>query len=171
MIRSTPGRVLAFTTVAISLAALPMGCASSAKPSTGIASSSSPKMLINRDKSGLALQGYDPVAYFTLGKPTKGIAAHSSTHAGTTYYFASREHKMMFDAAPDKYQPRFGGYCGYAASINKVSPIDPNYWEILDGELVLQHNEKAWNLWHKDVQGNLKKAHTNWPGLVARKGV
>jgi len=68
------------------------------------------------------------------------------------------------------YEPQFGGYCGYAASINKVSPIDVNYFEIIDGRLVLQHNKKAWDLWHKDVPANLKKADSNWPQLVEQKG-
>lgn len=128
------------------------------------------KVLVNRSKEGVALQGYDPVAYFTDGKPVKGIAKYSVRHHGATYYFASDEHRQMFLAEPAKYEPQFGGYCGYAASINKLSPISPEYWEIIDGRLVLQHNQKAWDLWHKDVPGNLMKADANWPGLVARNG-
>ena len=64
-------------------------------------------------------------------------------------------------------QPQFGGY--YAASINKVSPIEVEWFEILDGRLVLQHNEKAWKLWHEDVAGNLVKADANWPMALRLK--
>lgn len=128
------------------------------------------KVLVNVDDNGVALQGYDPVAYFTDGKPVKGDPAHRSAAGGATYQFATAAHKAMFDADPKKYEPQFGGYCGYAASIDKVSPISVDYWQVLDGRLVLQHNKKAWDLWNKDVPGNLKKADANWSGLVARNG-
>ena len=124
--------------------------------------------LINVDERGLALQGYDPVAYFTDSTPTPGDPKFRSMYKGATYQFASASHKSMFDADPAKYEPQFGGFCGYAASINKVSPIGVEFWEILDGRLVLQHNQKAWRLWHKDVPGNLAKAEANWPGLSQR---
>jgi YHS domain-containing protein len=131
---------------------------------------SAEKVLVNKDKKGLALQGYDPVAYFTDSKPVKGDAKFTATYKGATYRFASEEHKRLFEANPAKYEPQFGGFCGYAASINKVSPISVDYWEILDGRLVLQHNQKAWDLWHKDVAANLKTADANWPGLVEKNG-
>jgi YHS domain-containing protein len=129
-----------------------------------------PRQLINVDKRGVALQGYDPVAYFTDHEPVKGDSAWASTYRGGTYFFASAEHKAMFDADPARYEPQFGGYCGYAASINKVSPIGVEWFEILEGRLVLQHNAKAWRLWHEDVAGNLMKADRNWPGLVRKHG-
>jgi YHS domain-containing protein len=128
------------------------------------------KVLISTDKTGLALQGYDPVAYFTDGKPVKGDAKITASYRGATYRFATDEHKKMFEADPAKYEPQFGGYCGYAASINKISPISPDFWQILDGRLVLQHNNKALTLWKQDVSGNLKKADANWPGLVEKNG-
>ncbi|NUM54118.1 MAG: heme-binding protein [Candidatus Hydrogenedentes bacterium] len=129
------------------------------------------RFLVSRDKSGVALQGYDPVAYFTDQKPAKGNPKWKSEHKHATYYFASAEHKDLFDAAPGKYEPQFGGYCGYAASINRISPINPNFWQVLDGRLVLQHNQKALDKWNEDLNGNLAKADTNWPGLVAKNGI
>ncbi|MBX3378504.1 MAG: hypothetical protein KF805_00290 [Phycisphaeraceae bacterium] len=128
------------------------------------------KVLLNVDSDGVAIQGYDPVAYFTDSKPIKGDPAIRSEFGGAEYYFASTDHKRMFDAAPAKYAPQFGGYCAYAASIDTISPIDPTYWEIVDGRLLLQHNKKAWDLWHKDGSGNLVKADRNWPGIVERDG-
>ncbi len=127
-------------------------------------------VLINRDKNGLAIQGYDPVAYFTVGKPTKGNERFTSRYDRATYRFASAQNKALFDAEPIKYAPTYGGYCGYAASINRLSPIDPEYWQLVDGRLVLQHNKKAFDLWNKDVAANTVKADGNWPGLVARNG-
>ena len=133
-----------------------------------ILAAGSPTRYLNLDRSGLALQGYDPVAYFTDGKPVKGDANITATSNGATYRFASAEHKAAFEREPAKYEPQFGGFCAYAVSINKTADIDPNFWEIIDGRLILQHNQKAWDLWQKDPAANLKKADANWPGLVAR---
>jgi len=125
--------------------------------------------VVNIDKNGLALQGYDPVAYFTDGKPVKGSPEFTASYKGATYQFASAEHREMFSQSPAKYEPQFGGFCGYAASINKLAVIDPNYFQVLHDRLILQHNKKAWDLWHQDVEGNLKKADTNWPTLSQQK--
>jgi YHS domain-containing protein len=127
--------------------------------------------LVNVDKDGRAVQGHDVVAYWTDSKPVMGDARFQSRYRGATYLFANAEHKRLFDAEPAKYEPQFGGYCGYAASIDKLSPIDPAFWELVDGRLVLQHNQKAWDLWHEDLPGNLVKADRNWPGLVTRNAV
>ena len=123
------------------------------------------KEAINVDENGLALQGYDPVGYFTDNKPVKGSAEFTASYKGATYQFASAEHKAAFEKDPAKYEPQFGGFCGYAASINKLAPIQPEFFQVLHGRLVVQHNEKAWKLWHEDVEGNLKKADANWPAL------
>lgn len=128
------------------------------------------KILLNLDRDGVAIQGYDPVAFFTDAKPVMGDPKIRSTHGGAIYWFATAAHKAMFDANPAKYTPQFGGWCAYAASIDTLSPIEPAYWEIVDGRLLLQHNQKAWDLWHKDAAGNLVKADKNWPGLVDKNG-
>ncbi|PYJ91347.1 MAG: hypothetical protein DME62_15610 [Verrucomicrobia bacterium] len=80
--------------------------------------------VVNIDKNGLALQGYDPVGYFTDVKPVKGSPEFTATYKGATYQYASAEHRDMFKTAPAKYEPQFGGFCGYAASINKLAPIE-----------------------------------------------
>lgn len=120
---------------------------------------------LNVDEHGLALQGYDPVGYFTDNKPVKGDSRFTASYKGGTYQFASAAHKKTFENNPAKYAPQFGGFCGYAASINKLAPIEVEYFQVLHGRLILQHNEKAWKLWHEDVEGNLKKADANWPRL------
>lgn len=137
---------------------------------TAAASVQGKKVLLNLDSEGVAIQGYDPVAYFTDKKPLAGQPTIRSEYAGAVYHFATAEHKAMFDAMPEEYAPQFGGYCAYAASIDTISPIDPKYWEIVDGRLLLQHNQKAWDLWHKEPGPNLVKADKNWPGIVDRNG-
>src|SRR4051812_17180201 len=80
-----------------------------------------PKSVVNTDKYGIALQGYDPVAYFSDHRPVKGVITYTSNYKRATYWFASEDHKKTFDADPAKYEPQFGGYCAYAASINTIS--------------------------------------------------
>jgi YHS domain-containing protein len=135
------------------------------------AADSHAKSLVLKNKQGLAIQGYDPVAYFTDSKPVKGSAKFSSEYDGAKYLFASAEHKALFDATPAKHAPAYGGYCGYAASIDRLSPISPEWFQIIDGKLILQHNKKAFDLFNKELAPNVQKADANWPGLVARNGV
>jgi YHS domain-containing protein len=129
------------------------------------------KSLVLKTKDGLAIQGYDPVAYFTDHKAVKGVAKFSSEYDGAKYLFASPEHKELFERDPAKYAPAYGGYCGYAASINRLSPVSPEWFQIEDGKLILQHNKKAFDLFNKELKENVVKADANWPGLVARNGV
>lgn len=128
------------------------------------------KVLVLKDRNGAAILGYDAVAYFTNNKPIKGNPKIQSEYEGAKYYFASAEHKAMFDANPAKYAPAYGGYCGYAASIDRLSPISPEWFQIIDGRLVLQHNKKATDKFNADQKGNIVKADQNWPGLVVRNG-
>src|SRR5262245_30110878 len=129
------------------------------------------KSLVLKTKDGLAIQGYDPLAYFTDNKAVKGNAKFSSEYDGAKYLFTSAGHKTLFDGDPAKYAPAYGGYCGYAASINRLSPISPECFQIEDGKLILQHNKKAFDLFNKELKENVVKADANWPGLVAKNGV
>ena len=127
------------------------------------------KVLVLKNKDGAAILGYDAVAYFTDDKPAKGNPKFQSEYEGAKYYFASAEHKALFDANPAKYAPAYGGFCGYAASVGKVRPANPLVWSIVDGQLIVQHTKGAVELWEKDVKGNKAKADTNWPRLVEIK--
>lgn len=127
------------------------------------------KALLNLEKSGLALQGYDPVAFFTQNKPVKGKPEFKSTHQGATYYFASEENKERFDKEPAKFEPAFGGFCAYGVSRNKLVEIDPEAFQIVDGRLLLQYSKGVRNDFNKDATGNLAKANANWPALVEKK--
>lgn len=128
------------------------------------------KSLVNVDKNGVGLQGYDPVAYFTQNRPVQGNPQIQSTYNGVKYYFASQEDKKTFDANPSKYEPQFGGYCAYAASQGHTAPIQVGAFQIVDGRLLLQYSQSVQEKFNKDTQGNLKKADANWPGLVDKYG-
>ncbi len=128
------------------------------------------KTLILKNKEGAAILGYDPVAYFTDSKPAKGNPKFKSNYDRANYYFVSAGHKTLFDANPAKYAPAYGGYCGYAASINRLSPMSPDWWQLVEGRLVLQHNKKAFDLFNQELAANARKADANWPGLVVKNG-
>ena len=128
------------------------------------------KVLVLKNKEGAAILGYDAVAYFAEHKAVKGNPKFQSEYEGAKYYFASADHKKLFDRDPAKYAPAYGGYCGYAASIDRLSPISPEWFQIIDGKLILQHNKKAYDKFNADLKGNLVKADQNWPGLVVRNG-
>jgi len=126
--------------------------------------------LLNLDKDGVILDGYDPVAFFTDGKPVPGSTAFQSTYRGAVYHFASAAHKETFDKEPAKYEPQFGAFCAYAVSVGRTAPIDVNTFSIINGRLVVQHNARAVGLWNKDPQLSLKHADKYWPAVAANGG-
>jgi YHS domain-containing protein len=128
------------------------------------------KSLLNVDKTGLAIKGYDPVAYFAENRPIKGNPQFVSTYNGARYQFASAANKAAFDADPAKYEPQFGGFCAYAASEGHTAKIEPEAFQVLNGRLLLQYDLDVRELFNKDPQGRLKKADANWPSLVGKYG-
>jgi YHS domain-containing protein len=120
--------------------------------------------------SGVALDGYDPVAFFTEGKAVNGDHTISSTHKGATYFFASKEHREAFEADQEAYVPQFGGYCAYGVAKGGLFPVDITTWQIRDGKLYLNLNPAMVEQFNKDLEGNVARAQRNWPELVKQKG-
>lgn len=135
-----------------------------------LCASAQTKSLKNVDRAGLALQGYDPVAFFTDGKPVKGSEMFPWRYGGATYLFATKEHREMFKADPTKYEPQYGGFCAFGVSKNKLVEIDVEAFQIVNGKLLLQYSKGVREDFNKDVKGNVLKADANWPGLLERKG-
>ena len=128
------------------------------------------KNLLNLNDDGVAIQGYDPVAFFTDNKPVKGSDRYVLKRDGAIYLFASKAHKDLFKADPDKYTPEFGGYCAYGVSRRKLVEIDVNAFQIVNGKLLLQYSKGVRDDFNENTQGNLAKARANWTALVAEKG-
>jgi YHS domain-containing protein len=116
--------------------------------------------------SSLAVNGHDPVAYFTEGKPVEGSSAFESEYKGATWRFASAANKAAFDAEPAKYAPQYGGYCAWAVSQGYTAKGDPATWRIVDGKLYLNYNAEVQRTWEKDIPGNIGKADGNWPKVI-----
>jgi len=114
-----------------------------------------------------ALRGYDSVAYFTEGRPVRGIDAFASRHRGAPFRFSSAEHKALFDADPDRYVPRFGGYCAYAVSQGSLASGDPLVWDIHEGKLYLNLNRDIQRLWKTRKEQFIEDAEKRWSGILA----
>jgi YHS domain-containing protein len=128
------------------------------------------KALVNVDTHGVALQGCDPVAFFTQHKPVHGTAQLESTYHTAIYYFASAEDKAAFDKDPAKYEPQFGGFCAYGVSRGKTVEIDVNAFQIVNGRLLMQYDTDIRDTFNEDTKGNLKLADQKWPALVDKNG-
>ncbi|MBN8605271.1 MAG: hypothetical protein K2X81_29290 [Candidatus Obscuribacterales bacterium] len=118
--------------------------------------------------SGIALGGYDPVAFFTDKKPVNGDPSITAKHKDATYFFASKEHKSAFEAAPEKYLPQCGGFCAFGVSVGALFPVDVSTWQVREGKLYLNLNPEVLKAFNKDLPANIAKAEKNWPGLVKK---
>jgi YHS domain-containing protein len=113
-------------------------------------------------KEGVAVKGYDVVAYFTDRIPVKGSPEYVYQWQGATWQFATPEHRAAFVRDPEKYAPQYGGYCSYAISLGSVVDIDPRQWKIVGGKLYLNNNPIAQGLWVRDPEAHIKKGDVNW---------
>lgn len=122
---------------------------------------------INASSTGLAMQGYDPVAYFTAGEPTKGLYTLTSQHDEATYWFASEENKALFDKNPEAYVPAYGGYCAFGAAMGFKFDGDPELWKIVDNTLYLNLAPEIQERWNADIPGFIEKADANWGDIAS----
>ena len=120
---------------------------------------------VNVNKQGVAIQGYDPVAYFTKGQPVRGNERIAATHGGATYHFASEENRKTFLADPDSYAPAYGGWCAYGVSKGKKYKVEPDAFSIVDGTLYLNYDKGVKKKWEKDIPGYLAKSDAQWPKI------
>ena len=120
---------------------------------------------VNVDAAGVALRGHDPVAYFTVGKPTPGAQTFQSKFDGATYQFASADNKAAFDKEPAKFAPQYGGFCAFAAAKGAKFDADPAVFKVVENKLYMNVNPDVAVKWNADVPGHIKAADGNWSGL------
>jgi YHS domain-containing protein len=118
---------------------------------------------------GVAIMGYDPVAYFTDGHAIKGSEKYSYNWLGTPWYFANKEHQQMFQSDPVKYAPQYGGYCAaeVAGSGSVTVNIDPEAFKIIDGKLYLIYDKIHTDDFAAHASNAVPKGDTNWPVVKA----
>ena len=128
---------------------------------------SSGNLTIN-SSDGVVIDGYDPVAYFTIGQATKGSKQFSYEWLDTEWHFANAGNRDTFIANPIKYTPQYGGYCTAAMSNGALVPVDPENWRIVDGKLYLYFSERAEAEWSQDVSANIVKGDAHWDEFKPR---
>lgn len=117
---------------------------------------------VNASSTGLAMQGYDPVAYFTQGEATEGSYKITSVYNDATYRFSSEEHKAKFEANPEAYAPAYGGYCAFGTAMGFKFDGDPDHWKIVDDKLYLNLSQDIQERWEGDIPGFITSADGNW---------
>jgi YHS domain-containing protein len=116
----------------------------------------------------VAILGYDPVAYFTDGKAVKGQAAFEHRWNGAVWRFASAAHRDAFAKEPERYAPRYGGYCAYGVAQGYAVKIDPEAWSVVGDKLYLNYSQGVRKTWSKDVPGYIAQADSNWPKVLGK---
>jgi YHS domain-containing protein len=124
-----------------------------------------PSVEINTDAMGFMIRGYDPVAYFTEGRPVPGRANISVEYGGAKYLFSSAANRDAFNANPEKYVPQYGGYCAFGVSEGKKFDIDPASGRIVDDKLYFNLNPVVLEMWSADTKKYLQKSEKNWPKI------
>ena len=117
-------------------------------------------------EDGIAIDGTDPVGYFTEGRPVPGDAAITLDWNGATWRFASTETRAMFEANPDAYAPQYGGYCAFAVANGYTASTDPEAWTIHEDTLYLNFSRRIRRRWERDIPGNIAKGDANWPSVL-----
>ena len=114
------------------------------------------------DVYGVAIKGYDTVAYFTEGRAVKGKSEISYRWNDASWYFSKAENRDLFAANPERYAPQFRGHCAYGLAKGKLVAADPEQWTIVDGKLYMNYNREFRDTWRQDKTAMIGKAEENW---------
>ncbi len=120
------------------------------------------KLTVSDPESNVAIEGYDPVGYFTLGEATKGSSEHTAVYQGATYYFASAENRDLFLQSSDKYAPAYGGYCTETLAHGRLTPGDPTSWTVHGNRLYLTRSNRSTKGFREHKAKSLVRANENW---------
>ncbi len=118
------------------------------------------------EKDGVAIHGFDPVAYFTDSKPVAGSAEFTHVYKGSTFRFANAKNQKEFAKAPEKFAPQYNGYCAYGVSKGAKAKIEPEQFAIVEGKLFLNYDSSIAKKWNADKEGFIKKANEKWPEVT-----
>ncbi len=144
-----------FLSFAIMVALFFISCSSSLPP-------------VNADSHGVAIKGYDAVAYHSMRKAVIGTPAFEYEWNGAKWRFSKEEHMRLFMDFPDRYAPKYGGYCAYAVSQGKTADIDPEAWSLKGLDLYLNLDKDTNKLWKDGGDMIIETANKNWPGVLKK---
>ncbi|MBL8524640.1 MAG: YHS domain-containing protein [Betaproteobacteria bacterium] len=114
---------------------------------------------------GVAIRGYDPVAYVTENRAERGSQSFAGAYKGSTFHFKSAANRDLFLANPEKYAPQYSGYCAFGVSRGYKAGISPEAFSVIEGKLYLNYNSEVKATWTKDVPGYVARADEKWPAV------
>lgn len=123
---------------------------------------------ISGAKQGVAIQGYDTVAYFTQKNAVKGLPEYQVKWSGTVWFFSSARDKQRFVANPRTYAPQYGGHCALSVANGKHADGAGDAWTVLNDKLYLNHSKDARSTWLEDTSRNIYWADREWPRIKAQ---
>jgi hypothetical protein len=132
---------------------------------TGLLSAANAQKSAIYAPDGIALKGYDVVAFFTQGKPVKGSTDYSFQWNGVKWLFYSNADLETFKASPEKYAPQYGGYCAYGTAQGHKAPTQADTWTIVDHKLYFNYNTQVKEMWSKNRSTFIDTANKNWVSL------
>lgn len=115
------------------------------------------------ETDGVAINGFDPVAYITERKAVPGDKAYIGVHKGSTFHFKDAANRDAFIANPERFAPQYGGFCAFGVSRGYKAVTSPDAFTVIDGKLYLNYNAEVKAMWSKDVSGYVSKADSHWP--------
>ena len=118
------------------------------------------------DLHGVALKGYDTVAYHLERRPVKGDAAFEVEWNGAKWHFANEANQARFEADPERWAPQYGGYCAWAIVEDRFAPINPEIFRIVEDKLYLNLNMRVHKLWLEDMPHMITRADEKWPDVL-----
>ncbi len=155
---------IAYTTIRSVFVILVLGLGLFA--TTGPAGAGHPSGVINDTWDGVAIKGYDPVAYFTMGQAVKGSDEFTHEWLETRWLFASAIHRDLFAASPLTYVPQYGGYCSEATYVADKADVNPTAWRVVNNRLYLFYSEPGAEKWASD-EYEVKQADAAWEHVKA----
>lgn len=123
---------------------------------------------VAKNPAGLALDGYDSVAYFKENLPREGKPEFTADYNGAKWQFVSAENRDAFNKEPAKYAPQYGGYCAWAVGHNYTAKGDPQAWKIVDDKLYLNYNKDVQAKWQEDIPKYIQDGDQNWKNLAPK---
>lgn len=134
----------------------------------GLAEAADATKHVNVDSDGFSIERYDPVAYFTEGRPVRGNPEIYGEHKGVKYAFSSESNRQVFLDDPEKYVPQYGGYCAYGLAHGAKSDVDPEVWDIVDGKLYFMVSGGTMSIWEKRKKDYIELANRAWRSIIAQ---
>lgn len=127
---------------------------------SGVAAESN--QIVNKASDGIAISGYDTVGYFTEGRAMKGSPEFEYTWQDAKWLFATSEHRDLFAQDPERYAPRFGGFCTGAMSLGLARLANPENWSIIDGKLYMNMTRGGRDRLRASPDSTIDKAEETW---------